>query len=83
MKLWEILAEMTGQGEAIVVVPLVEASEAEEDLLLAKAEASIEVETEETDQCTKPFAATAEKSVRCLLGLQTANLFTAVTALRK
>jgi hypothetical protein len=52
-------------------------------ILATEAEAGILTEVRKIVRCSKPFAATAEKSVRYLLGLQAVNRFTAVTVLRK
>lgn len=73
---------MTGLADA-------EIFPAERDLVLPEVEveasvgAEIEAQGVVTDQCTKPLAATAEKSARCPLSLQTESLFIAVTVLRK
>ena len=87
MKLWEILTGTTEDQAASVEADLtvgatVEGSH-EEDLLLVGVEASTGVETEEIDQCIRPLAATAEKSVKCLLDPQTVNLSTAAIVLKK
>lgn len=82
MSLWEILVEMTiGAADTVAVAEevLVEA----EGRVLAEAEASTGVKAVETDQCLQLPVATVEKSVKCLLGLQTANRFIAVSVLKR
>lgn len=53
------------------------------EVLSAEAGALTEAETGETGRCLKPPAATAERTVKYLSDPQTANLFTAVTVLKK
>lgn len=55
----------------------------EEDLLLAEAEALIEVGIAEIGQCTKLPVATAEKSAKCLSDPQTVSPSTAAIVLKK
>lgn len=82
-RLWEILTETTDPRVATGAAFLA-AEEAfqEVDLPLAEAEVLTAEETEATVKCLKPLAATAAKSAKFLLGLQTANLFIVVTVLK-
>jgi hypothetical protein len=74
--------EETEEAEAVVVEILA-------DAILAATEVDVvvlvEVLTETPDivRCLVPFAATAEKIARYLLGLQTVSRFIAVTVLKK
>ena len=70
--LWEIISEMTGVAENL----LIEAALAEETLTEGKGGA-------EKDRCSKPFAVIVEEIVKFRLGQLVKNRFIVASVLRK